>query len=47
MLQYMGKPVGLDDYIGWLTDNFDPSISWKDLEWIRDFGMARWLSKVF
>ena len=33
----MGKPVGLDDYIGWLTDNFDPSISWKDLEWIRDF----------
>lgn len=35
--QYMGKPVGLDDYIGWLTDNFDPSISWKDLEWIRNF----------
>lgn len=34
---YMGKPVGLDDYIGWLTANFDPSISWKDLEWIRDF----------
>ena len=23
--------------IGWLGDNFDPSISWKDLEWIRDF----------
>ncbi|WP_109843427.1 FMN-dependent L-lactate dehydrogenase LldD [Aggregatibacter aphrophilus] len=35
--KYMGKPVGLDDYIGWLTENFDPSISWKDLEWIRDF----------
>jgi L-lactate dehydrogenase (cytochrome) len=35
--KYMGKPVALDDYIGWLTENFDSSISWKDLEWIRDF----------
>lgn len=35
--KYMGKDVGLDDYIGWLTQNFDPSISWKDLEWIREF----------
>ena len=26
-----------EDYIGWLGNNFDPSISWKDLEWIRDF----------
>ncbi|QGM80792.1 FMN-dependent L-lactate dehydrogenase LldD [Otariodibacter oris] len=34
---YMGKQVGLDDYIGWLGENFDPSISWKDLEWIREF----------
>ncbi|MGX3066323.1 FMN-dependent L-lactate dehydrogenase LldD [Ursidibacter arcticus] len=34
---YMGKQIGLDDYIGWLTANFDPSISWKDLEWIREF----------
>ncbi|KAK0341784.1 hypothetical protein LTR94_024995, partial [Friedmanniomyces endolithicus] len=30
-------PTGLADYIGWLGANFDPSISWKDLEWIRDF----------
>lgn len=35
--KYLGKDVGLDDYIGWLTENFDPSISWKDLEWIREF----------
>lgn len=35
--KYMGKEIGLDDYIGWLTQNFDPSISWKDLEWIREF----------
>ncbi|MFW1907609.1 FMN-dependent L-lactate dehydrogenase LldD [Acinetobacter ursingii] len=35
--KYLGKPTGLEDYIGWLGANFDPSISWKDLEWIREF----------
>ncbi|MCD2173939.1 FMN-dependent L-lactate dehydrogenase LldD [Rhizobium sp. C4] len=34
---YRGQPTKLEDYIGWLANNFDPSISWKDLEWIRDF----------
>ncbi|KRG73415.1 lactate dehydrogenase [Stenotrophomonas chelatiphaga] len=34
---YRGNPTGLADYIGWLGSNFDPSISWKDLEWIRAF----------
>ncbi|WP_284291545.1 L-lactate dehydrogenase, partial [Piscinibacter gummiphilus] len=34
---YLGKPTGLADYMGWLGANFDPSISWRDLEWIRDF----------
>lgn len=34
---YRGEPTKLEDYIGWLGDNFDPSICWKDLEWIRDF----------
>ncbi|EKO3377908.1 FMN-dependent L-lactate dehydrogenase LldD [Vibrio fluvialis] len=34
---YRGTPTKLEDYIGWLGTNFDPSISWKDLEWIRDF----------
>src|SRR5476649_670155 len=34
---YRGKPTTLEDYIGWLGTNFDPSISWKDLEWIREF----------
>jgi L-lactate dehydrogenase (cytochrome) len=33
---YRGNPTGLADYIGWLGANFDPSISWKDLEWIRE-----------
>lgn len=35
--KYLGKTIGLEDYIGYLGENFDPSISWKDLEWIRDF----------
>ncbi len=34
---YRGQPTKLEDYIGWLANNFDPSISWSDLEWIRDF----------
>ncbi|MDV6330381.1 FMN-dependent L-lactate dehydrogenase LldD [Asticcacaulis sp. 201] len=34
--KYLGKATGLEDYIGWLGANFDPSISWADLEWIRD-----------
>lgn len=34
---YLGKSVSLEDYIGYLAANFDPSISWSDLEWIRDF----------
>ncbi|OBV37059.1 FMN-dependent L-lactate dehydrogenase LldD [Janthinobacterium psychrotolerans] len=35
--KYLGKAITLEDYIGWLANNFDPSISWSDLEWIRDF----------
>ncbi|MDV6318101.1 FMN-dependent L-lactate dehydrogenase LldD [Chromohalobacter sp. HP20-39] len=34
---YRGQPTGLEDYIAWLGNNFDPAISWKDLEWIREF----------
>jgi L-lactate dehydrogenase (cytochrome) len=34
---YLGKPTELEDYIAWLGANFDPSIAWQDLEWIRDF----------
>jgi L-lactate dehydrogenase (cytochrome) len=32
---YRGRSTGLEDYIGWLTANFDPAIDWSDLEWIR------------
>jgi len=34
---YRGQPTGLADYVGWLGANFDPSIGWSDLQWIRDF----------
>jgi len=34
--RYRGAPTGLQDYIGWLGANFDPSIAWRDLEWIRN-----------
>ena len=26
---------GLDDYVGWIGRNFDASIAWKDIGWIR------------
>jgi L-lactate dehydrogenase (cytochrome) len=32
----LGKASGLNDYMGWLGANFDPTIRWQDLQWIRD-----------
>ena len=32
---YLGKPTGMADFMGWIGANFDPSTSWKDIEWIR------------
>ena len=34
---YLGHRIQLEDYIGWLGENFDPSIGWRDLEWIREY----------
>jgi L-lactate dehydrogenase (cytochrome) len=31
----VGKAGGLDDYVGWIGRNFDPSIAWHDIGWIR------------
>lgn len=33
---YRGRATKLEDYIGWLGENFDPSIGWQDLQWIRE-----------
>lgn len=34
---YLRKKITLEDYVGWLGANFDPSIGWRDLQWIRDY----------
>ncbi|HFW4743364.1 TPA: FMN-dependent L-lactate dehydrogenase LldD [Escherichia coli] len=33
---YTGHKMSMDDYMGFISKNFDPSIAWNDLEWIRD-----------
>ena len=35
LIPVLGKASGLKDYMGWLGANFDPTIAWKDLDWIR------------
>lgn len=42
---YLGTVTGLQDYMGFLGANFDSSISWKDLEWIREFWKGSMLVK--
>lgn len=42
---YLGKATGLADYMGYLGANFDASISWNDLEWIREFWKGPMLIK--
>lgn len=32
----LGKNTGLEDFFAWMRDNFDPTVSWQDLEFIRD-----------
>ena len=31
----LGNASGMNDYMGWLGANFDASIQWRDLDWIR------------
>lgn len=35
LIAVLGKNSGLEDYMGWLGRNFDPTVTWQDLEWIR------------
>ena len=32
----VGKRAPLSDFQAWIHANFDPSVSWKDVEWVRD-----------
>lgn len=31
----LGKNSGLEDFLTWMRDNFDPTVSWRDLDFIR------------
>jgi L-lactate dehydrogenase (cytochrome) len=35
LLPVLGAASGMNDYMGWLGANFDPSIAWDDIAWIR------------
>jgi L-lactate dehydrogenase (cytochrome) len=43
--RYRGHRTGLEDYIGWLGANFDPSITWADLDWLRGAWSGRIIIK--
>jgi len=32
----LGKDSGLEDYFGWIGANFDASITWDDVAWVRE-----------
>ena len=32
----LGSRTGLEDYFGWIGDNFDASITWDDVAWVRE-----------
>jgi L-lactate dehydrogenase (cytochrome) len=36
LIKVLGSNSGLEDYIGWLGRNFDPSVTWRDLDWVRE-----------
>jgi L-lactate dehydrogenase (cytochrome) len=31
----LGPKSGLEDFFAWMRDNFDPTVTWRDLEWVR------------
>jgi L-lactate dehydrogenase (cytochrome) len=31
----LGDKTGLEDFFAWMRGNFDPQVSWQDLDWIR------------
>lgn len=33
---YTGHAMTMNDYMGFIGSNFDPTIGWHDLEWVRD-----------
>ena len=42
---YTGPKMTMDDYMGFISNNFDLSIAWHDLEWIRDSWQGKLIIK--
>ncbi len=42
---YTGHKMTMNDYMGFISNNFDPSIAWHDLEWIRDSWQGKLIIK--
>jgi len=36
LLPVLGEDSGLEDYFGWIGANFDPSVTWEDVAWVRE-----------
>jgi L-lactate dehydrogenase (cytochrome) len=41
----LGRKSGLEDYVGWIGRNFDASITWRDIDWIRQHWPGRLVIK--
>jgi len=42
---YTGRSMSTDEFASWIGANFDPTIGWKELEWIREFWKGKLLLK--
>jgi L-lactate dehydrogenase (cytochrome) len=38
----LGRKSGLEDFFAWMAANFDPRVTWRDLDWVR----ARWTGPI-
>lgn len=38
----LGPKSGLEDFLGWMKDNFDPGVAWRDLDFVR----AHWKGPI-
>ncbi|NHK26421.1 FMN-dependent L-lactate dehydrogenase LldD [Parvularcula flava] len=41
----LGKNTGLEDFFAWMRNNFDPTVTWKDFEFIRSIWKGPMLVK--
>jgi L-lactate dehydrogenase (cytochrome) len=41
----LGRTSGMEDFLGWLTANFDPAMTWREIAWLRGQWPGRLLIK--